>query len=258
MTPNRMPDYRLPNERGILGQAGMVLHRIRILFHPRRRRPGPFRPDPHRAGRSAACLTAVLLAVHGGAHASPDGRIPASVVAACAAADRPAESVTAAIRRDAASSLAGVIVYLRDTALRLGTQPMPRDIRAQLEGFVPDDVLDAVRWRGTDGIAPASLAMVVSMGVVAVTVDHVVLFMDDHVARNNAGLWAHELRHLMQYADCGVDAFAFAYLHDRALLEQDAHGYALDWHQWTLDNWLERISGAGLAKPLSSDPPRTP
>ncbi len=258
MTPNRMPDYRLPNERGILGQAGMVLHRIAVLLHLQPRRSDAFGPGPDRVRRAVSWLAVALLAVHGGVHAAPETRTHATVVAACAAADRPAESVTAAIRRDAATSLAGVILYLRDTALKLGTQPMPRNIRAQLEGFVPDDVLDAVRWRGTNGIAPASLAMVVSMGLVAVTVDHVVLFMDEDAARNNAGLWAHELRHVMQYSDCGVAPFAFAYLYEHAMLERDAHRYALDWHQWTLDNWLKRISEDGQTQPFSSDPPRTP
>lgn len=133
----------------------------------------------------------------------------------------------------------------RDAAVREGVRPIPDGIRTQLEGFVPTATLDTVRWR-VGGQSPVALhTHIAGLGVVAITFDAVIVFADRDTALTNAGLWAHELRHVMQYEHCGIDGFARSYLHDRDALERDAHAYALAWHQWTLDRWLEQVSADG-------------
>ncbi len=159
-----------------------------------------------------------------------------------ACAPQPAGSgQTSTLLQLAADSLAALVVHLRDTARHEGTEPLPGAIRAQLQGFVPDDVLDIVRWRTDDRAGLSRSGILSAMGLVAVTVDDVVLFTDAEIALGNPGIWAHELRHVMQYRACGIEGFALAYVSDHDALEADARAYSLAWHQWTLDRWLERV-----------------
>ena len=44
-------------------------------------------------------------------------------------------------------------------------------------------------------------------------------------------LWAHELAHVMQYADWGVDGFVERYLADASAVEHAANDLAWEWLQ---------------------------
>jgi hypothetical protein len=121
--------------------------------------------------------------------------------------------------------LAGWIVAARDAAIAQGVEPIPAAIRAALSGYVPARTLDRVRWR--QGSSELSLPQaVISFGdVPAMTLDDVIVFQDGRTALEDATLWAHELKHVMQFEEWGVDGFALRYLRDYEAVEHDAWEY---------------------------------
>jgi hypothetical protein len=118
--------------------------------------------------------------------------------------------------------LAAWIATARDAAKAEGVEPIPAPIRAALTGYVPEHTLQRVRWRkgGSDLSLPQS---VIRFGhVPAMTVDDVIVFQDRRAALEDPKLWAHELKHVMQFAEWGVDGFAARYLRDYEAVERDA------------------------------------
>jgi hypothetical protein len=61
--------------------------------------------------------------------------------------------------------------------------------------------------------------------VSAMTLDDIVVFQDRGSALGDPKLWAHELKHVMQFAEWGVDGFATRYLTDHDAIEADAWEY---------------------------------
>jgi len=118
--------------------------------------------------------------------------------------------------------LAGWIASERDAAKEQGVEPIPATIRAALKGYVPESVLDRVRW--SEGASELSMPQnVLRFGdTPAVTLDDVVVFRERRVALEDATIWAHELKHVMQFADWGIDGFAARYLSDSGSVEQEA------------------------------------
>ena len=121
--------------------------------------------------------------------------------------------------------LAGWIVSERDAAKAQGVEPIPASIRAALAGYVPEAVLDRVRWR--EGASELSLPQnVIRFGdTPAVTLDDVIVFRERSTALEDATIWAHELKHVMQFAEWGIDAFSARYLSDSGAVEQEAWDY---------------------------------
>src|SRR5262245_14200730 len=82
-----------------------------------------------------------------------------SWMSACLMAATGAFAQDQALSRAAAESLAPLLASWieaeRDAAKEQGVQPIPAAIRAALEGYVPDSVLDRVRWR--EGASELSL-----------------------------------------------------------------------------------------------------
>ena len=118
--------------------------------------------------------------------------------------------------------LASLISSERDAAIAQGVEPIPSGIRAALEGYVPDEVLDRVRWRegGTQLSLPQN---VIRFGdAYAMTLDDVIAFADRNAALEDPKLWAHELKHVMQFAEWGVGGFAVRYLSDHEAVEAEA------------------------------------
>ena len=118
--------------------------------------------------------------------------------------------------------LAGWIASERDAAKAQGVEPIPPAIRAALAGYVPEPILDRVRWR----VGAGELSMpqnVIRFGhVPAVTLDDVVVFQERRTALEDPKFWAHELKHVMQFAEWGVDGFAVRYLTDYEAVESEA------------------------------------
>ena len=118
--------------------------------------------------------------------------------------------------------LADWIAAARDAAKAEGVEPIPAPIRAALRGYVAEQTLDRVRWRvGVNDLAlPQSLVRFNE--VQAMTLDDVIVFQDRHAALDDPKLWAHELKHVMQFEAWGVDGFAARYLTDYGAIEHEA------------------------------------
>jgi hypothetical protein len=118
--------------------------------------------------------------------------------------------------------LGGWIAAERDAAKANGVEPIPAAIRDALRGYVPADILARVRWR----VGASELSMpqnVLRFGhVPAMTLDDVIVFQDQRAALDDPKLWAHELKHVMQFAEWGVQGFATRYLTDYEAVESEA------------------------------------
>ncbi len=139
--------------------------------------------------------------------------------------------------------LAGSLIAARDAARAEGVEPMPPAMRATLTGYVPSDMLERVRWRvgGSELSIPQN---VIRFGHAdAMTLDDVIVFADRSAALSDPKLWAHELKHVMQFAEWGIAGFATRYLRDYEAVEFEAEEF-----RWQF------MKQAGLTPPVP--PPR--
>lgn len=140
------------------------------------------------------------------------------------------QAVDAGLRGSLAPLLAEWIAESRDAALRAGVEQVPESIRAALAGYVPDAVLDRARWRVGSGVALSLQQTLLRSGYVpAITLEHVIVFDRERDARQDPALWVHELKHVMQYAEWGIDGFARRYLLDYDAIESEASAYRRGW-----------------------------
>jgi hypothetical protein len=121
------------------------------------------------------------------------------------------------------------ILESRNAAVEKGVHVIPAAIRSALAGYVPDDILDKVRWQ-VGGAGSLSLQEhLFRFGYApAVTLDYVVVFQDSS-GLDDPKLWVHELRHVMQFAEWGIAEFASRYLRDYEAVERDAAEYRWEW-----------------------------
>jgi hypothetical protein len=135
------------------------------------------------------------------------------------------ESLSSFMVEALAPLLASWIASERDAAKAQGVEPIPPAIRAKLTGYVPAAVLDRVRWR--EGATELSLPQnVIRFGdTPAVTLDDVIVFRERRTALEDPTIWAHELKHVMQFAEWGIDSFSARYLSDSGGVEQEAWDY---------------------------------
>lgn len=93
----------------------------------------------------------------------------------------------------------------RETAFP-ASQPIPPHVRAQLRGFVPEDVLNRARYKVDDsGVLNAAADILrIRADIAAVTLVDVIVFRHGSDAQSNYKLWAHELKHVRQYMDWGT------------------------------------------------------
>jgi hypothetical protein len=133
-----------------------------------------------------------------------------------------------------AKLLATLIQSARESAIAGGVKPVPPQIHRALLGFFPDAILRKARYTSghADAIALPGVAM--SYGHIdAVTLGDVIMFRDDHAARTDSKLWAHELTHVMQYERWGIDGFATRYLQDYEAVELEARDNADRYVSWS-------------------------
>jgi len=124
----------------------------------------------------------------------------------------------------ASSSLAFALRQARDEATASGSQPIPLHIRAQLEPWYDFAVLDAARYRvGDEQQISAANAMLQNPDVNAVTLIDTIIFRHASDAEDNVALWAHELKHVQQYQELGVEEFARRYTRNYDELEGPAY-----------------------------------
>jgi hypothetical protein len=105
--------------------------------------------------------------------------------------------------------------------------PMPTNIRQRLTPFFAPQVLDRARFttRQQSGVSLATTLLEVDGNINAITVDDIIVFNNDNGATNPV-LWAHELVHVGQYQNMGIDGFAAMYAGWGAqTIENDAYGW---------------------------------
>ena len=124
----------------------------------------------------------------------------------------------------AAPALALWLTQARAEAATAGIQPIPPHIREQLLRWYDPSVLDTARYKVSDnGQFNAATAMLQNPDVGAVTLIDIILFRDAQTAEQNIELWAHELKHVQQYQEWGVEGFAQRYTQDFNAVEAPAY-----------------------------------
>ena len=128
------------------------------------------------------------------------------------------------LHRLASTGLRDWIVQSRHRLLASGVEPIPLHIRAELEPYFDFAVLDSVRFKVGDPVElNMAHALMQNPDVSAVTLVDVIVFRDAAEARDDVALWAHELKHVEQYRQLGVDQFAARYARDYRALEAPAY-----------------------------------
>lgn len=149
---------------------------------------------------------------------------------ALAAADRAAQAATRTVgatsQGAAGSALAQAIRFSRMRARAAATFPIPPLLRERLAPYFSAALLDKVRYnlagrRVSLGSALASWHLQEG----AVTLDDTVVFTNAGAAAD-LRLWAHELTHVQQYDELGVDGFSRLYAFNWRLVEREAQANA--------------------------------
>lgn len=89
-------------------------------------------------------------------------------------------------------------------------QPLPPNVRNALAPYFPANILDGARYRMKSGAISLPAAINLLNKGNAVTLDDLIFF-DSADQTQNLELWAHELTHVVQYKNMGVESFANVY-----------------------------------------------
>ena len=93
-----------------------------------------------------------------------------------------------------------------------------------MPGWRETSVLDTARYKvSDDGQFSTATAMLQNPDVGAVMLIDIILFRDAQTAEQNIALWAHELKHVQQYQEWGVEGFAQRYTQDFNAVEAPAY-----------------------------------
>jgi hypothetical protein len=112
---------------------------------------------------------------------------------------------------------------------RSQARPVPDDVKAQLAGFYPPEVLAEARWVvGSLSISVPDVTNQFRKTVFgwdnAVTVGNITVFYVD--PGSSYHWWAHELQHQVQYHQLGIDKFAYKYVTSCHEVESEAEAQA--------------------------------
>jgi hypothetical protein len=133
----------------------------------------------------------------------------------------------------AAPALAQWLTQARAEAASADIQPIPPHIREQLLRWYDPGVLDAARYKVSDASQfTAATAMLQNPDVGAVTLIDIILFRDAQTAEQNLAVWAHELKHVQQFQEWGVDGFAQRYTQDFNAVEAPAYAIQAQVRRW--------------------------
>lgn len=136
----------------------------------------------------------------------------------------------------ASPALALWLTQARADAAVNGTEPIPPHIREKLLRWYDPGVLDAARFKVSDNSQfNAATAMLQNPDVGAVTLIDIILFRDAQTAEENIALWAHELKHVQQYQEWGVEGFAQRYTQDFDAVEAPAYAIQAEVRRWVRD-----------------------
>ncbi|WP_246533190.1 DUF4157 domain-containing protein [Pseudomonas lalucatii] len=124
----------------------------------------------------------------------------------------------------AASGLGQWLRRSRNSAATADIRPIPLHIRAHLEPYFDLQVLDSARYKVGDTTQfGAAHTLLQNPDVRAVTLIDIIVFREADDALDDVALWAHELHHVQQYLQWGVDGFATRYSRDYQAVEAPAY-----------------------------------
>ncbi|QAY86476.1 eCIS core domain-containing protein [Pseudomonas arsenicoxydans] len=133
----------------------------------------------------------------------------------------------------AAPALALWLTQARAEAASADIQPIPPHIREQLLRWYAPGVLDTAHYKVSDDSQfTAATAMLQNPDVGAVTLIDIILFRDAQTAEQNLAVWAHELKHVQQFQEWGVDGFAQRYTQDFNAVEAPAYAIQAEVRRW--------------------------
>jgi hypothetical protein len=136
------------------------------------------------------------------------------------------EDVREALLNATAPLLAAAIRESRQQAIDRGVSRIPPHIRSTLQPYFPTAILDKARWTTAGGISlDGALTSWFNMEG-AITLGEVIAFSDGTQAQQDVEVWAHELTHVIQYEQLGIETFAFEYSYDFTDLENQARDNA--------------------------------
>jgi len=110
----------------------------------------------------------------------------------------------------------------RRQAVADGAEPLPDRLKRAFRGHFSDDMLGEARW--IVAAPDTRLGRILARWPVeegAVTLGHVIVFKTRSASKNRE-LFAHELEHVRQYEEIGIDEFARRYVVDPEPLEREA------------------------------------
>lgn len=129
----------------------------------------------------------------------------------------------------AAPAMALWLTQARAEAASADVQPIPPNIREQLLPWYGPEVLDSARYKvGDSQQITAATAMLQNPDVGAVTLIDLIIFRDAHSAEQDVTLWAHELKHVQQFQEWGVEGFAQRYTQDFNAVEAPAYAIQIE------------------------------
>ena len=136
------------------------------------------------------------------------------------------QDVREAILDRAGPALATAIRESRRQAVERGVDSIPPQIRAALDPYFPAQILDKAMWTTAGGISLDGLLTEWFALEGAITLGEVIAFSDGAQAQEDVELWAHELTHVVQYEELGIESFAYEYLRDFSNMEHQASSNA--------------------------------
>ncbi len=133
------------------------------------------------------------------------------------------------------------ILASREAALSAGVSPMPEHIRTQLAHLYPAWLLDSVRYKTGSGFLGTLQFFREEMeGSGAITLKDVIVFANASDANCNVRLWAHELEHVRQYGNLGLDGFAQAYVDQTCVLPGNSLGVGYKSNECKLERQADK------------------
>ena len=116
------------------------------------------------------------------------------------------------------SPLAGAIRAARERHIA-SAKPLPQSVKVALKGCFPQSILSRAKYAvGTVEITlPNFIGKVIKYGDgYAVVVNDIIVFNQEpgNFSHNNAFWWIHELTHVQQYNDLGIESFSYSYMKD--------------------------------------------
>ncbi|MGX9117227.1 eCIS core domain-containing protein [Mesorhizobium sp. BHbsci] len=163
------------------------------------------------------------------------------------------QTVNETLVQTGAPVLQEMIARSRDDALANGVEPIPANIRNNVSGFIPDNILDIARFRvGGGGDLSLQVNSIRYGEAKAITLDYVIIFKNQQDALYNPVLWVHELTHVIQYQNWGIGDFAKRYLRSHGDVEREAYEAETRYMAWSATRTFDATGDeTEINKPVS-------